>query len=61
MREWSTPSDAWQRGFRDGYLGVNDTPVEQFHSAYEQGQISGMAERRLTNPETTRTVPTLKL
>jgi hypothetical protein len=46
MREWASPSDAWQRGFRDGYLGIHDTPVEQFHSAYEIGQLSGMAERK---------------
>lgn len=62
MREWATKSDAWQRGFRDGYLGVDDTPVEQFHSAYEMGQISGMAERKaLTNANRTSTLPMLKL
>jgi hypothetical protein len=62
MREWATPSDAWQRGFRDGYLGVDDTPVEQFHSVYEIGHLSGMAERKaLTNPNRTSTLPTLKL
>jgi len=60
MREWASPSEAWQRGFRDGFLGVDDTPVEQFHGAYEIGQISGMAERRhLTNANRTPTLPTL--
>lgn len=48
--KWLTPSDAYAHGFRDGYHGVDDTRVEQFHSAYEKGQLSGMAERKaLTN------------
>lgn len=45
IREWRTPSEAYQHGFRDGFLGEHDMPAG-FHALYELGLISGMVERR---------------
>lgn len=45
MRQWRTPSEAYQHGFRDGFQGEHDMP-ERLHSHYELGMISGMVERR---------------
>lgn len=44
-RELNTPSDAYQNGFRDGFLGNHDMPP-RFHALYEQGMVAGMVERR---------------
>lgn len=45
IREWRTPSEAYQHGFHDGFRGEHDIPGG-FHSLYEMGMISGMVERR---------------
>lgn len=43
---WKNPGEAWQCGFGDGYFGYEGRVVNQFHSDYERGQISGMTECR---------------
>jgi hypothetical protein len=43
---WATGREAYAQGFKDGYNGVLDTPVECFHRDYELGFILGWAARR---------------
>ena len=44
--KWKHNSDAFMKGFSDGYQDIKDTVVENLNSVYELGFITGAAELR---------------
>jgi hypothetical protein len=49
MPSFTSADEAYWQGFKDGYRGIIDTVVENYHRSYERGFVIGFIAKKDQN------------